>query len=300
MEYMQETNVTHSSPFTLESLMHSYENGEVLFAKALVYDKGKGLRFNLGGYEAFMPNSEVYLAFDKGCIKEAAIATRINKFVCFVITDVKIKGTEYIFEISRRKAQQLAYDNYISKMRPGTVIPCSITHIDRFGVFCDIGYGISALLPIDFISVSRIQSPSDRFYEGQNIYACIKSCDANGRIVLSHKELLGTWLENAACFKTGTTTTGVVRSIESYGIFIELAPNLAGLAESCEGVELGDVVNVYIKNILPDKMKIKLVIISTLKDEQYIPETRYFITDGVVKHWKYSTENCHKNIETVF
>ena len=91
-----------------------------------------------------------------------------------------------------------------------------------------------------------------------------------------------------------------MRSIESYGIFIELAPNLAGLAESCEGVELGDVVNVYIKNILPDKMKIKLVIISTLKDEQYIPETKYFITDGVVKHWKYSTENCHKNIETVF
>ena len=300
MEYLQETNITQPSLFTLDSLIKSYENGEVLFARALVYDKGKGLRFNLGGYEAFMPNNEVYLSFDKGCIKEAAIATRVNRFVCFVITDVKKNGNEYIFEISRRKAQQIAYNNYISKLCPGAVIPCCITHIDRFGVFCDIGYGISALLPIDFISVSRIQSPSDRFFVGQNIYACIKSCDANGRIVLSHKELLGTWLENAAYFKAGTTTTGIVRSIESYGIFIELAPNLAGLAESCEGIEIGDVVNVYIKNILPDKMKIKLVIMSTVKGESFIPETRYFITDGIVKHWKYSTENCHKNIETYF
>ncbi len=300
MEYMQETNITQPSLFTLESLLESYEKGNVLFARALVYDKGKCLRFNLGGYEAFMPNSEVYLSFEKGCIKEAAIATRVNKFVCFVITDVKRKGSEYIFEISRRKAQQIAYDNYISKLCPGSVIPCCITHIDRFGVFCDIGYGISALLPIDFISVSRIQSPSDRFYVGQNIFACIKSCDANGRIVLTHKELLGTWLENAAYFKAGTTTTGIVRSIETYGIFIELAPNLAGLAESCEGIEIGDVVNVYIKNILPDKMKIKLVIMSTLRDEQFSPEIRYFQADGIVKHWKYSTENCHKNIETFF
>ena len=300
MEYMQETNITAPSPFCLESLLDSYENGEVLFARALVYDRGKGLRFNLGGYEAFMPNNEVYLSFEKGCIKEAAIATRVNRFVCFVITDVKRKGSEYIFEISRRKAQQLAYDNYISKLCPGAVIPCCVTHIDRFGVFCDIGYGISALLPIDFISVSRIQSPADRFTVGQNIYACIKSCDANGRIVLTHKELLGTWLENAAYFRAGTTTTGIVRSIESYGIFIELAPNLAGLAESCEGIEIGDVVNVYIKNILPDKMKRKLVIMSTLKREQFFPEIRYFQTDGTVKHWKYSTENCHKNIETYF
>ena len=37
--------------------------------------------------------------------------------------------------------------------------------------------------------------------------------------------------ENAALFKTGETVAGIVRSIESYGIFIELTPNLAGLAE---------------------------------------------------------------------
>lgn len=300
MEYMRETDITAASCFTLESLLEGCEKGDVMFAKALVYDKGKGLRFNLGGYEAFMPCNEVYMSFGKENIKEAAIATRVNKFVCFVITAVKKRGGEYFFEISRRKAQQIAYENYIKKLVPGQIIPCSVTHIDRFGVFCDIGYGISALLPIDFISVSRIQSPADRFCAGDSIYACIRSCDANGRIVLTHKELLGTWLENASCFEAGTCTTGIVRSIESYGIFIELSPNLAGLAENCEGLEIGDIVNVYIKNILPDKMKIKLVVMSTLKNDEFCPQIKYFKTEGVIKHWKYSTENCSKLIETVF
>ncbi len=299
MNYIRESNITAPSLFTLENLLECYEKETVLFAKALVYDRGKGLKFNLGGYEAFMPNGEVYLSFNSE-VKEAAIATRVNKFVCFIITDVKKDGAEYIFEISRKKAQQIAYDNYISNFVPGQIIPCCVTHIDRFGVFCDIGYGISALLPIDFISVSRIQSPADRFCVGQNIFACIKSCDTNGKIVLTHRELLGTWLENAAYFKAGTSTTGIVRSIESYGVFIELSPNLAGLAESCEGLAVGDVVNVYIKSILPDKMKIKLVVISTLRDEQFFPDIKYFQTDGIIKHWKYSTENCPKLIETIF
>ncbi len=300
MEYIRETDITAADSFTLESLLEGYEKGTVMFAKALIYDKGKGLRFNLGGYEAFMPCKEVYLSFEKEKIKEAAIATRVGKIICFVITGVKKSGTEYIFEISRRKAQQIACENYIKKLVPGQIIPCTVTHIDRFGVFCDIAFGISALLPIDFISVSRIQSPADRFCVGDRIFACIKSCDNSGRIVLTHRELLGTWLENAECFEAGTCTTGIVRSIEDYGIFIELAPNLAGLAESCEGLSVGDVVNVYIKNILPDKMKVKLVVISTLRNDDFCPQIKYFKTEGVIKHWKYSTENCAKRIETVF
>ena len=37
-----------------------------------------------------------------------------------------------------------------------------VTHIEPFGAFCDVGCGISALLPIDCMSVSRISSPADR------------------------------------------------------------------------------------------------------------------------------------------
>lgn len=54
----------------------------------------------------------------------------------------------------------------------------------------------------------------------------IKNRDPQGRIVLTLRELLGTWSENAACFAPGETVVGIVRSVEDYGVFIEIAPNL--------------------------------------------------------------------------
>ena len=300
MDYISEANALPSNNLTLENLQRALNDKTVLFAKALVYDKSFGLRFNLGGYEAIMPFDEVSMAFDSNGIKEASISTRVNKNVCFIIDNIcEVEGQTTIY-ISQKKAQEMAYTNYVSLLTPGDIIPCTVTHVDSFGIFCDVGFGITSLMPIDFISVSRIQSPHDRFVVGQNIFACVKAMSETGRLVLTHKELLGTWIENAQKFSPQTNAVGIVRSIENYGIFIELLPNLAGLAESCEGIKIGDIVNVYIKSILPDKMKIKLVILSTLKADSYNNEITYFQNSGKLTHWKYSTENCSKIIETIF
>ena len=95
---------------------------------------------------------------------------------------------------------------------------------------------------------------------GQQLLCAIKNRDEQDRIVLTLRELLGTWSENAACFAAGETVVGIVRSVEDYGVFIEIAPNLAGLAEPDTALHPGQTVSVYIKSILPDKMKIKLVV----------------------------------------
>ena len=58
-----------------------------------------------------------------------------------------------------------------------------------------------------------------------------------------------------SAFTVGETVVGILRSVEEYGTFIEIAPNLAGLAESCPDLRPGQAVSVYIKNILPEKMK---------------------------------------------
>lgn len=62
-------------------------------------------------------------------------------------------------------------------------------------------------------------------------------------------------------FSSGETVPGVVRSVEPYGVFVELTPNLAGLAEPSAALEPGQPVAVYVKSILPEKMKIKLVVV---------------------------------------
>ena len=58
--------------------------------------------------------------------------------------------------------------------------------------------------------------------------------------------------------------------------------------------------SVYIKNILPDKMKIKLVIVNHSLSQNHRFELRYFITEGHLDHWLYSTPESHKRIETDF
>lgn len=128
----------------------------------------------------------------------------------------------------------------------------------------------------------------------------IKNRDVQGRIVLTLRELLGTWSENAACFAAGETVVGIVRSVEEYGVFIEIAPNLAGLAEADSTLRPGQAVSVYIKNILPDKMKIKLVIVNHSLGQSHRFDLRYFITEGHIDHWLYSTPESRKRIETDF
>ena len=118
--------------------------------------------------------------------------------------------------------------------------------------------------------------------------------------MLTIRELLGTWAENAARFTVGETVVGIVRSVEEYGTFVEIAPNLAGLAESCSGLAPGQAVSVYIKNILPDKMKIKLVIVNHSLGQSHRFDLRYFITEGHIDHWLYSTPESRKRIETDF
>jgi small subunit ribosomal protein S1 len=118
---------------------------------------------------------------------------------------------------------------------------------------------------------------------------------------MTHKELLGTWSENAEHFSVGQTVSGIVRSIEPYGIFVELAPNLAGLAEYRDDICAGGSASVYIKNIIPDKMKVKLVIVDTFP----APEMKekcfdYKISSGHIDKWVYSPEECSKIIETDF
>mgnify|MGYP002976373349 FL=1 len=93
---------------------------------------------------------------------------------------------------------------------------------------------------------------------------------------------------------------GIVRSVEDYGTFIEIAPNLAGLAESCTGLTPGQAVSVYIKNILPEKMKIKLVIVNHALSQRHRFELKYFITEGHLDRWVYSTPESPKRIETDF
>ena len=93
---------------------------------------------------------------------------------------------------------------------------------------------------VDTLSVSRISHPRERVAVGEKLWAAVRDVGDNGsRIYMSLRELLGTWEENAALFSPAQTVTGTVRSVEEYGVFVELMPNLCGLAELRDGAAPG-------------------------------------------------------------
>lgn len=287
--------------FASESLLkEACEKRLYLEARAIMCDNAHNLHFKLGNIKGFMPHDECAEGVKDASVKDIAIISRVNKPPGFYITEVDLSSENPVAVLSRTEAQADCRKNYISALRTGDIIDAKITHIEPFGAFCDIGRGITALLPINSVSVSRIPNPHSRFFIGQNIKAVIRSIDENGRITLSHRELLGTWEENARAFHSGETVTGIVRSVEPYGVFVELSPNLAGLAEYAEGVEVGQSASVFIKSINPEKMKIKLIIVGT---DSFACENRnykYFIDSGHIDFWRYSPCKCTKLVETVF
>ena len=92
----------------------------------------------------------------------------------------------------------------------------------------------------------------------------VKSIDReSGKVILSYKEMFGSWEENVKKFTPGVKVKGKIRETEKNknGIFIELTPNLVGMAEYEEGLEYGQDVDVYIKKIDLEKKKVKLLIV---------------------------------------
>ena len=93
----------------------------------------------------------------------------------------------------------------------------------------------------------------------------------------------------------------MVRTVKDYGSFIELTPNLSGLADAKERLSPGDGVSVYIKSIRPERMKIKLQVIEKLPSPEEPEPLRYQITDGKLDRWTYSPPGYEREpVETVF
>ena len=285
------------------ALQDSLLQGRILEARAVVCDNEHNLIVELpcpNCPKGIIPRTEGALGIEDGSTKDIALITKVNKPVCFKILRL-IKNPDGFFTaiLSRRAVQEECMENFISTLRTGDIIPAKVTHLEQFGAVVDIGCGIPSLIPIDSISISRISHPSDRFVPYQNIRVIIKGQNG-GKILLSHKELLGTWEENAARFSCGETVSGTIRSVEDYGIFVELAPNLAGLAEPKENVQAGDKASVYIKAIIPEKMKVKLIIVDVFKEQRKDPSFRYFYNEDHISHWVYSSPNSGKTIESYF
>ena len=297
---------------SLSGLERAMMCGRILEATAVLCDERSRLHVDLYGVRGFIEREECVYCRSGESIKDIAIITRVGKPVCFKVMSIGHDEQGPYAILSRREAQRECATYYLADLIPGDVIEARVTHLESFGAFVDVGCGISSLLSIDCISVSRISHPKSRLSVGMNIYTVVKTIDReSGRIFVSLKELLGTWEENASDFRAGSTVAGVIRSVESYGVFVELTPNLAGLAELRDSggssiispESVGCRAAVYSKSIIPERMKIKLVLIDCSGEAVPASPLKYYVNTSKVRHidrWRYSPECCGKITESVF
>ncbi len=303
--YMPEGNLYYTDEnkrfiSSIDGLTEAMEKKIILEARVKLCTVSHDLIVDLPCCEGIVPREECALGINDGTTRDIAILSRVSKIICFRVIRLSIDQCgRTVAYLSRSVVQQECMERYVSTLTSGDIIDATVTHLEQFGSFVDIGCGIPSLIPIDSISVSRISHPSDRFTCGQRIKAIVKGKEGD-RVFLTHKELLGTWEENMSFFHTGETVPAIIRSIEEYGIFVELAPNLAGLAEFKTGMSPGQHVSVYIKSVIPDKMKVKLVIVDVCGTDSEDVPIRYFVDGQHIDSWIYSPEECNKTIATFF
>ncbi|MCQ2429731.1 MAG: S1 RNA-binding domain-containing protein [Clostridia bacterium] len=300
---------------SLAGLRRAMEEGAIVEGMAVMCDASLDLHVRfpaLPDAEGIIPRREAVFARPGETVKDIAILTRVGKAVACRVLSVgePDEAGQVRVLLSRRLAQEECAARFVSALMPGDVIRGRVTHMEPFGAFVDVGCGLSSLMSVDAISVSRIDHPHDRLYNGQLIWAAVRAVDASGRLFLSMRELLGTWEQNAARFRAGQTVVGIIRSVEEYGIFVELTPNLAGLCElrDCDRRRIeamkGRTAGVFIKSIIPERMKVKLVLIDgSAGDVPPQPRLDYFIRGDEVTHidrWVYSPACAAKRVETVF
>ncbi|WHX99111.1 30S ribosomal protein S1 [Neobacillus sp. DY30] len=205
-------------------LENRFNNGEVFETEVKDVVKG-GLVVDLG-VRGFVPASLVEAHFVED------FSDYKGKNLTFKIVELDKEKNRLILShravVEEEKGKQKK--NLLSSITPGSVIDGSVQRITDFGAFVDIG-GIDGLVHISQLSYQHIDKPSDVVQEGQKVKVKVLSVDRdNERISLSIKETQpGPWSEIAEKAPKGSTLTGTVKRLVSYGAFVEVFPGVEGL-----------------------------------------------------------------------
>ncbi len=255
-----------SKVYTLDEIKKIKDDEQVVDMLVLDIDESFNLIGVIGNnIKAVMPRNEVssIVSEEDGLVETRHIVNKKGKILHVCIKEI-IENPDSTFELIVSKKQlELKVRRWMyMHLKAGMKLKGVVVSISDFVCFVDVGGGVTGILKLQDATDVGISKLSDIFKVGQRLNVIVKKYDRDtGRIELSYKEMLGTFEQNIKKFKEGDIVEGIVRSRIKTGVFVELKPNLVGLAEHVNGVEYGQKVLVSIKRIIPEKKKIKLVII---------------------------------------
>jgi small subunit ribosomal protein S1 len=159
----------------------------------------------------------------------------------------------------------------LESLHEGQELQGIVKNLTDYGAFIDLG-GVDGLLHITDISWKRVKHPSEVLSVGQEIKVKVLSFDSDrNRVSLGMKQLGNDpWVDLVERYPVGHRLKGKVTNITDYGCFVEIEEGVEGLVHMSEMdwtnknihpskvVNLGDVVEVMILEIDPERRRISL------------------------------------------
>src|SRR3989344_2618239 len=224
-----------------EQILSSLKIGDEVFASVVEVENKEGnieLSFRKAGLERVWQTLREKLD-SKEVVKtkileanKGGLMVKINSFVGQDF-DVRIITAEQDGEkliVSERAVIEGELLQKISKLAIGDVVEGEITGVVDFGAFLKFGDGLEGLVHISELAWQRIEDPKNIVKVGDKVKAQIIAID-NDRISLSLKRLQkDPWEDAVKKYKIGQTIRGKVLKIAPFGAFVELDPEIHGLA----------------------------------------------------------------------
>lgn len=217
----------------LETLFRS---GEIVPVKVLEASKG-GLLVKLNHIPGFLPVSQLapdnYPRVAGG--DKAKILEKLKTFVGRSI-DVRVidtnEGEEKLI-VSEKAVWEEKQKNVISKYKVGEIVEGEVSALADFGAFVKFDI-LEGLVHISEIAWQRIDHPRDILKVGDKVKAEIIGIEGS-KIFLSMKKLISDpWKSVGEKYKVGEKVQGKVLKINPFGFFVELDPEIHGLAHISE------------------------------------------------------------------
>ena len=218
----------------LRVLMHS---GEIISVKTVDANKG-GLMVSCGNVNGFMPVSQLcpehYPRIQGG--DKNKILDKLKSYIgeLFEAKVIDVNEDEEKLIVSEKAAWEVKQKDVISSYTVGDTVEGVVTVITDFGAFVEFGEGLEGLIHISEIAWQRIDDPKEFLRSGQSVKAQIIKIEGS-KIFLSMKNLIpDPWKNVAAKYAIGQKVTGKVLKVNPFGLFVELDPEIHGLAHVSE------------------------------------------------------------------
>ena len=224
-----------------------------------------GMFVDVGGVDGLVHYSEISY---KGPVNPGSIYKEGDKVLVKVI---KYDNEKKHLSLSIKAATPDPWEEIKDGLDVGDTIKVTVSNIEPYGAFVDLGNDIEGFLHISEISWDKnIKNPKDHISEGEELDVEVIEIDAKDRrLRVSLKNLLKKpFDEFKAQFKEGDITKGVVTSVTNFGAFVRIG-GVEGLLhnedaswdrnDKCKDLfKVGDEIEVKIIKIDSNDQKISL------------------------------------------